>query len=46
MRVVLDAGAAIEVALQRSREIAFGAILEEADVVLAPDLFVPESLNT
>ena len=46
MRVVLDASAAIEVALQRSRGMAFGAILKEADVVLAPDLFVPEVVNT
>ena len=46
MRVVLDASAAIEVVLQRSHAARFAAILGEADVVLAPDLFVPEVVNT
>ena len=46
MRVVLDASAAIEVALQRKQAARFASILEEADVVLAPGLFVPEVLNT
>jgi predicted nucleic acid-binding protein len=44
--VVLDASAAIEVALQRKQAARFASILEEADVVLAPDLFVPEVVNT
>lgn len=46
MRVVLDASAALEVALQRKQAARFASILEEADVVLAPDLFVPEVVNT
>ena len=46
MRVVLDASAALEVALQRKQAPRFASILEEADVVLAPDLFVPEVVNT
>lgn len=46
MRVVLDASAAIEVALQRKQAARFASILEEADVVLAPGLFVPEVVNT
>ena len=46
MRVVLDASAAIEVALRRKQAARFASILEEADVVLAPDLFVPEVVNT
>jgi len=46
VRVVLDASAAIEVALQRKQAARFASILEEADVVLAPGLFVPEVVNT
>ena len=45
MRVVLDASAAIGVALGRKRAGRLAAILEEADVVLAPELFVPEVVN-
>lgn len=46
MRVVLDASAAISVALQLSNAGRLEAILKEADVVLAPDLFVAEVVNT
>ncbi len=46
MRVVLDASAAIEVALGRKQAARLAGILEEADVVLAPELFVPEVVNT
>jgi len=46
VRVILDASAAIEIVLQRDRGARFGATLEEADVVLAPDLFVAEVVNT
>ncbi|HUJ49122.1 MAG TPA: type II toxin-antitoxin system VapC family toxin [Bryobacteraceae bacterium] len=46
MRVVLDASAAIEIVLDRSRGASFGGILEQADEVLAPDLLVPEVANT
>jgi predicted nucleic acid-binding protein len=35
-----------EVALQRSQAARFAGILKEADVVLAPELFVPEVVNT
>ncbi len=45
MRAVLDASAAIEVALGRSQAARLARILGEADVVLAPDLFVPEVVN-
>jgi predicted nucleic acid-binding protein len=44
--VVLDASAAIEVALRRSQAARFAAVLEDADLVLAPELFVPEVVNT
>ncbi len=46
MRVVLDASAAVEVALPRNQVARFAAILEQADLVLEPDLFVPEVVNT
>ena len=46
MRLVLDASAAIEVVLQRSKSAPLAALLEEADEVLAPDLIVPEIVNT
>ncbi len=46
MKVVLDASAAIEVALGRKQAAQLAGILAEADVVLAPELFVPEVVNT
>lgn len=46
MRVVLDASAAIEVALGRKLGPRIAEILAEADIVLAPELFVPEVVNT
>ncbi len=46
MRLVLDASAAIEVVLDRSRARQFARALEEADEVLAPELLVPEVVNT
>jgi predicted nucleic acid-binding protein len=46
VRLVLDASAAIEVVLQRSHARRLTGALGEADVVLAPDLFVPEVVNT
>lgn len=46
MRLVLDASAAIEVAMSRGKAAKFAQVLEEADEVLAPDLFVPEVVNT
>jgi len=41
VRLILDASAAIEVALSRPRARQFEAVLEEDDEVLAPDLIVP-----
>lgn len=46
MKVVLDASAAIEVVLGRGQAERLAAVLEEADVVLAPELFIPEVVNT
>ena len=46
MRLILDASAAVEVALSRSRARQFESVLEDADEVLAPDLIVPEVVNT
>lgn len=46
MRVVLDASAAIEVVVGRSKARRFVQVLEEADEVLAPELLVPEVVNT
>ncbi len=46
MRLVLDTSAAIEVAIQRRHAARFSAPLAEADTVLAPDLLVPEVVNT
>ena len=46
MRLVLDASAALEVVLRRSKASEFGRMLEEADQVLAPDLIIPEVVNT
>jgi predicted nucleic acid-binding protein len=46
VRVVLDASAALEIALQRRHAAPFADILKAADVVLAPELFVPEVVNT
>ena len=46
MRVVLDASAAIEVVLDRGKARPFAQALEEAEEVLAPELLVPEVVNT
>jgi len=46
VRVVLDASAALEVALGRKEAASLGRVLEEADTVIAPDLIVPEVVNT
>jgi len=45
VRAVLDASAAIEIVVERPQAARLGSILEEADLVLAPDLFVPEVVN-
>lgn len=46
MKVVLDASAAIETVFGRKQASRLGGILAEADIVLAPDLLVPELVNT
>jgi predicted nucleic acid-binding protein len=46
MRAVLDANAAIEIVLGHGQAKRLAAILGEADAVLAPELFVPEVVNT
>jgi predicted nucleic acid-binding protein len=45
MRCILDASAAIEVAMARGKAAALAQPLRDADFVLAPDLLVPEVLN-
>ena len=46
MRIVLDASAAVEVALDGKRAAQLGAILEESEEVLAPDLLLAEIVNS
>ncbi len=46
MKVVLDASAAMQVALSRKQSAGFAATLRDADEVLAPDLLVAEVTNT
>jgi predicted nucleic acid-binding protein len=45
VKIVLDASAALEVALNRNRATELSGQLDEADEVLAPELFVPEIVN-
>jgi predicted nucleic acid-binding protein len=45
VKIVLDASAALEVALNRKLAPALSARLDGAEEVLAPELFVPEVLN-
>ena len=45
MRLVLDACAALEVVLKRSRAGDFMRAIQEADTVMAPELLVPEVVN-
>ena len=45
MRLVLDASAALEIVLERSRAGDFMVAIQEADTVLAPELLVPEVVN-
>jgi predicted nucleic acid-binding protein len=46
VRVVLDASAALEIALRKKQAAGLAAVLKAADVVLAPELFVAEVVNT
>jgi len=46
VRVVLDASGAIEVALDKKQRARVAETLAAADVILAPELFVPEVVNT
>jgi predicted nucleic acid-binding protein len=45
VRLVLDASAALEVVLKRSRAGDFVRAIQEADTVMAPELLVPEVVN-
>jgi predicted nucleic acid-binding protein len=45
VKIVLDATSALDVALNRYRATEFAAQLDEANEVLAPELFVPEVVN-
>jgi predicted nucleic acid-binding protein len=46
MTVVLDVSAAIEVVLGRPKQDFVASILKQADLVIAPSLYVYESVNT
>jgi predicted nucleic acid-binding protein len=46
VKVVLDANCAIEIALNKKEGERLKAVLDESDEVLAPDLLVPEFVNT
>ena len=45
MRLVLDASAALEIVLERSRAGDFMRAIQEADTVMAPELLIPEVVN-
>ena len=45
MRVVLDANAAVEVALEGKAAGALSAVLSQSEEVIAPELLVPEIVN-
>jgi predicted nucleic acid-binding protein len=45
VKIILDASAALEVALNRKDAAELSAYLDAADEVLAPELFVPEVVN-
>jgi predicted nucleic acid-binding protein len=45
VRLVLDASAALEIVLERSRAGDLMRAIQEADVVMAPELLVPEVVN-
>jgi predicted nucleic acid-binding protein len=45
VRPVLDASAALEVVLERGRAGDFMRAIQEADMVMAPELLIPEVVN-
>jgi predicted nucleic acid-binding protein len=45
VRLVLDASAALEVVLERSRAGDFVRVIQEADTVMAPELLIPKVVN-
>ncbi len=45
MNIVIDASAAVELALKGSQSVAMQTLLENADVIVAPDTFVSEVTN-
>jgi predicted nucleic acid-binding protein len=46
MTAALDVSGAIQVVLKKEKLYKFKAVLDNADIVIAPDLFVPELTNT
>jgi predicted nucleic acid-binding protein len=46
VKVILDANCAIEIALNKKEGERLKAMLDKSDQVLAPDLLVPEFINT
>ena len=46
MTAVLDVCGAMEILMQKEKAGKFSTILEEATLVLAPDIFIPELTNT
>jgi predicted nucleic acid-binding protein len=46
MMAVLDVSGAVEIILKRGKFYTFKNVLENADIVIAPDLFVSELTNT
>lgn len=45
MKIVLDASAAVEFALKRSKAATIGNVIAEADAVLVPDFYASEVTN-
>jgi predicted nucleic acid-binding protein len=45
MTVILDASGAMEIALNRENQPAFSKVLKDADLVLAPNLYITEITN-
>ncbi|MCL2881064.1 MAG: type II toxin-antitoxin system VapC family toxin [Treponema sp.] len=46
MTAVLDVCGAMEIILQKGKAEKFAAVLQEASLVIAPDLYIPELTNT
>ena len=46
MTVVIDVSGAMEILLQKAKSSTFCNVLQEATLVIAPDLYIPELANT